>query len=119
VCRSVLERKPGNECELASVSIANQRETIVVFERRTGNPLYPAVVWQCRRGTDLCARQTELRRAEAIRDKTGLRVDTYFSASKLQWLIREHPGLASQLSAGDALVGTMDTYLIHRLTDGA
>jgi glycerol kinase len=119
VCRLVLERWPGNECELANISIANQRETVVVFERQTGRPIHPAVVWQCRRGTQLCARQAELGRAEAIREKTGLLVDTYFSASKLQWLIREHPDLAAQLSVGDALIGTMDTYLIHRLTDGA
>jgi glycerol kinase len=118
VCRLVLERKPGNECELTHISIANQRETVVVFERRTGQPLHRAVVWQCRRGTQLCARQAELGRAEEIREKTGLLVDTYFSASKLQWLIREHPDLAAQLRAGDALIGTMDTYLLYRLTDG-
>ncbi len=104
---------------VACVSIANQRETIVVFERGTGRPLHPAVVWQCRRGVELCARQTELGRAEEIREKTGLLVDTYFSASKLQWLIREHPDLAAQLRLGDALVGTIDTYLIYRLTGGA
>ncbi len=119
VCRLVLERKPGIECELTHVSIANQRETIVVFERRTGRPLHPAVVWQCRRGMQLCARQAELGRADEIREKTGLVVDTYFSASKLQWLIREHQDLAAQLRVGDALIGTMDTYLIYRLTDGA
>lgn len=119
VCRLVLERKPGNGCELTHISIANQRETIVVFERGTGRPMYPAVVWQCRRGMELCARQARLGRAEAIRERTGLPVDTYFSASKLQWLIREHPDLAAQLSVGDALIGTMDTYLIHRLTAGA
>jgi glycerol kinase len=119
VCRLVLERKPGNECELTHISIANQRETIVVFERRTGRPLHPAVVWQCRRGMQLCARQAELGRADEIREKTGLPVDTYFSASKLQWLIREHRDLAAQLRVGDALIGTVDTYLIYRLTDGA
>jgi glycerol kinase len=119
VCRSVLGRKPGNECELTHISIANQRETVVVFERRTGRPLHPAIVWQCRRGMQLCARQAELGRADEIREKTGLLVDTYFSASKLQWLIREHQDLAAQLRVGDALTGTVDTYLIYRLTDGA
>jgi glycerol kinase len=117
-CSLVLERSPGKECELSHISIANQRETIVVFERRTGRPLHPAVVWQCRRGTQLCARQAELGRAERMREKTGLLVDTYFSASKLQWLIKEHPDLAARLRAGEALIGTMDTYLIHRLTNG-
>lgn len=119
ICRLVLQRKPGAECELTHISIANQRETIVIFERRTGRPMYPAIVWQCRRGMQLCARQAELGRAEDIRERTGLVVDTYFSASKLQWLIREHADLAAQLRRNDALIGTMDTYLIYRLTDGA
>jgi glycerol kinase len=105
--------------ELSCVSIANQRETIVVFERGTGRPLHAAIVWQCRRGDSLCAQQSALAREQAIRDKSGLRVDSYFSASKLQWLVRERPDLATRLARGTALIGTIDTYLIYRLTAGS
>jgi glycerol kinase len=105
--------------ELACISIANQRETIVVFERGTGRPLHPAIVWQCRRGDSLCAEQSRLGREQAVRDKSGLRVDSYFSASKLQWLVRERPDIAAQLARGEALIGTIDTYLIYRLTGGS
>jgi glycerol kinase len=103
---------------LAGVSIANQRETIVVFERGTGRPLHHAIVWQCRRGDDLCGALAGAGQKESIRSRTGLRVDTYFSASKLQWLVRERPDLATRLQAGEALIGTMDTYLVYRLTGG-
>lgn len=102
--------------EVACVSIANQRETVVVFERGTGRPLHNAIVWQCRRGDALCASQTELGRAPVVRQKSGLRIDSYFSASKLQWLVRARPDLATKLAAGSALIGTIDTYLIYRLT---
>jgi glycerol kinase len=105
--------------DLACISIANQRETIVVFERGTGRPLHHAIVWQCRRGDSLCARQKELGRSDAVRDRSGLRIDSYFSASKLQWLVRERPDIAARLAAGTALIGTIDTYLIYRLTQGS
>lgn len=103
---------------LVGVSLANQRETIVVFERGTGRPLHHAMVWQCRRGDDLCRALVRAGQNESIRSRTGLRVDTYFSASKLQWLVRERPDLAARLQAGEALIGTMDTYLVYRLTGG-
>ena len=119
VTREVLDQAPHSSREVACVSIANQRETIVVFDRHTGLPLAPAIVWQCRRGAALCALQGTLGRDRAIRRKTGLYVDSYFSASKLQWLIRECPGIAARLQRGSALIGTIDTYLIYRLTGGA
>ena len=103
---------------LAGVSIANQRETIVIFERGTGRPLHHAMVWQCRRGDDLCRALVRAGQNESIRSRTGLRVDTYFSASKLQWLVRARPDLATRLQAGEALIGTIDTYLVYRLTGG-
>ncbi|TWT91054.1 Glycerol kinase [Pseudobythopirellula maris] len=101
------------------VAITNQRETVVVFDRATGKPLAPAIVWQCRRGDAVC---DELRTAghEAIvQAKTGLKLDAYFSASKLAWLVRERPEIAERLRSGDALIGTIDAYLIYRLTGGA
>jgi len=98
------------------LSVTNQRETVVVFERETGQPLHNAIVWQCRRGEPICA---ELRcggREVTVARKTGLKIDTYFSASKLTWLMRNRPDIARKLAEGEALIGTIDTYLIYRLT---
>jgi glycerol kinase len=98
------------------LSITNQRETIVVFDRTTGKPLHNALVWQDRRGDPICAELAS--HGETVTRKTGLKIDTYFSASKLTWLIRNHPEIARQLKEGDALIGTIDAYLIYRLTGG-
>jgi glycerol kinase len=98
------------------LSISNQRETIVVFDRATGKPLHNAIVWQDRRGDPTCAELTA--HSEMVARKTGLKIDTYFSASKLTWLIRNHPDIARKLAEGEALIGTIDTYLIYRLTEG-
>jgi len=119
VARTLLARHAGAVPGLVGLSLTNQRETVVVFDRATGRPLHPAIVWQCRRGDDLCAEQARAGRAAVIHARTGLRLDAYFSASKLQWLVRRHPELARQLAAGKALAGTIDAYLIHRLTGGA
>lgn len=117
--RELLERQPARVADLAGISIANQRETFVVFERGTSAPLHPAIVWQCRRGDAFCTEQIQRGREPAVRAKTGLRVDSYFTAPKLQWLVRARPDLASRMADGTACIGTIDTYLIHRLTDGA
>ncbi len=105
--------------EIAGISIANQRETIVVFDRATGQPLDHAIVWQCRRGHGLCQRLIEQGHQSIVQAKTGLSIDTYFSASKLAWLIENRPAIARRLRDGSAVAGTMDAYLIHRLTGGA
>ena len=104
---------------LAGLSLTNQRETVVVFDRKTGEPLHPAMVWQCRRGEELCTRLRAQGLEGPVSQKTGLKIDTYFSGSKLKWLVAAHPGLAARLAAGDALIGTMDAYLVYRLTQGA
>jgi glycerol kinase len=100
------------------LSITNQRETIVVFDRAMGRPLHNAIVWQCRRGAEICAELSRAGHDEQVARKTGLRIDPYFSASKLAWLIRNRPEIAKKLNDGDALIGTIDTYLIYRLTNG-
>ncbi|MBP8258135.1 MAG: glycerol kinase GlpK, partial [Verrucomicrobia bacterium] len=105
--------------QLAGLSVTNQRETIVVFERGTGRPLRRAMVWQCRRGEPFCRELREAGHEDVIRCRTGLRLDTYFSASKLKWLARQELDLARKLREGDALIGTMDAYLVYRLTGGA
>lgn len=119
VSRAVLAESRSMAAEVALVSIANQRETVVVFERNTGKALHPAIVWQCRRGDALCAAQKEQGREAQMRSRSGLRLDSYFPAAKLQWLMQRRPDLAAALQHGEALIGTLDTYLIYRLTAGA
>lgn len=116
--RTLLERNPQTVDEAACLSITNQRETFVLFERATGAPLYNAIVWQCRRGEALCASLEAAGQAERVHQLTGLKIDTYFPASKLRWLLDERPDLRQKLTDGSALFGTIDTYLIYRLTGG-
>jgi len=118
VVRPLLERQAARRGEITALSLTNQRETIAVFERGTGRPLRPAMVWQCRRGADLCAQHAAAGHGPLVHRKTGLPLDPYFSASKLQHLLRADPGLRAQLADGSALIGTIDAYLIHRLTGG-
>jgi glycerol kinase len=117
--RSIVRRNEGLVGDLLCLSIANQRETVVIFDRADGRPLHRAIVWQCRRGDGLCEAQRAAGREAAIRRRTGLPVDAYFSASKLQWLGRNQPELKRRLACGEALIGTIDAYLIYRLTGGA
>src|SRR5206468_2883315 len=104
--------------DLACLSITNQRETIVVFERATGRPLHPAIVWQDRRGDLICKMHVDAGRESLVHARTGLKIDGYFSASKLQWLVQNRPDLRAKLANGSALIGTIDAYLIYRLTQG-
>src|SRR5204863_5473049 len=96
----------------------NQRETFVVFDRATSRPLCNAIVWQCRRGEDVCNELVEAGHDEFVRQTTGLRIDTYFSGPKLAWLLRHDAKLAAKVHAGKALIGTIDAYLVYRLTGG-
>jgi glycerol kinase len=118
VTRTLLEQNPARRDDLLCLSITNQRETIVVFERGTGRPLHPAIVWQCRRGDPICADLIEAGHGERVQQLSGLKIDTYFPASKLTWLFQHHPDLKARIEAGDALIGTIDTYLVYRLTGG-
>jgi len=117
--RTLLARQSARMGAIAALSITNQRETIVVFERGTGRPLHPAIVWQCRRSEALCAAQVAAGCEELVRTRTGLKIDPYFSGSKLLWLVRNRPELRAKLATGEALIGTIDAYLIYRLTRGA
>jgi glycerol kinase len=104
--------------EIAAIGITNQRETTVVWDKYTGKPLHPAIVWQCRRTHGIC---DDLRQqgAEAMfRDKTGLVLDPYFSGTKLKWLLDSHEGIRRKAEAGEALFGTIDSWLIWKLTNG-
>jgi glycerol kinase len=116
--KSLLEKNAGYKNDLLCLSITNQRETIVVFDKRTGEPLYNAIVWQCRRGEAICSQLIAEGYSDIVQRKTGLKIDTYFPASKLRWLLDARPDIRIKLKDGSALFGTMDTYLIYRLTGG-
>jgi len=99
------------------VSITNQRETFIIFDKKTGKPLHKAIVWQCRRGNEICKKISKSKvKSRLIKNLTGLELDTYFPASKLSWLLKNKKNLAYKLKNGTALFGTIDTYLIYRLT---
>ena len=105
--------------DIAAVGMTNRRETTIVWEKETGRPVYNAIVWQCRRTAPLCE---ELRREgweEKIREKTGLLIDAYFSGTKLRWILDNVPGARERAERGELLFGTVETWLIWRLTGGA
>jgi glycerol kinase len=110
---------PGVHPEaLAGVGITNQRETVVLWERSTGKPVYPAIVWQCRRTTDRCTELIAGGLEPMIQSKTGLRIDPYFSATKIEWLLTQNPDLKRRAENGELACGTIDTWLIWKLTGG-
>jgi glycerol kinase len=119
VASALLQRHPEQWNNLLALSITNQRETFVIFDRETGEPLHNAIVWQCRRGAAFCQKLVDAGSENLIHELTGLKIDTYFPASKLRWLLDERPDLRTRLKDGSALFGTIDTYLIYRLTGGA
>ena len=99
------------------ISFTNQRETFTLFDKLTGKPVRNAVVWQCTRGQEICKKiQANQRLSDLIVNKTGLKVNSFFSASKLKWVIENETHIKNQLENGDILFGTLDTYLIYRLT---
>lgn len=104
--------------EIAAVGITNQRETALLWERATGTPVSPAIVWQCRRTADRCTALYDEGYAEMIRAKTGLRPDAYFSATKWEWIFREHSDLLRRAQKGELAAGTVDTWLAWKLSDG-
>jgi glycerol kinase len=116
--KQVLEKTGVAARQLAAIGITNQRETTLVWDRETGEPLFNAIVWQCRRTAPLCDRLRTDGWDGPIRDKTGLVVDAYFSGTKLAWLLDNVPGLRHKAERGEALFGTVDCFLIWRLSGG-
>jgi glycerol kinase len=110
--------KAAGEQPIAAVGIANQRETVVAWDRATGEPVAPAVVWQCRRSAEICARLEKSGAGEMIRARTGLGIDPLFSGSKMSWLLENVSGLRERAAAGEICFGTVDSWLIWRLTGG-
>ena len=104
--------------DIEAIGITNQRETTVVWDRETGVPIYNAIVWQCRRTAEYCDSLKEAGYGEKIREKTGLLIDAYFSATKLRWILENVPGAREKAEAGRLLFGTIETWLIWKLTEG-
>jgi len=104
--------------EIAAIGITNQRETTIVWDRNTGRPIHKAIVWQCRRTAGYCDALTREGFADTIRQKTGLVIDPYFSGTKIRWILENVPGAREQAQAGQLLFGTVETWLIWKLTGG-
>jgi glycerol kinase len=117
--RRLMERHRIGASDLAAIGITNQRETTVVWDRRTGEPIAPAIVWQCRRTADYCTELAGSQAAAEITRKTGLVIDAYFSASKIRWILENVPDVRARARNGELAFGNIDTWLIWNLTDGA
>ena len=103
---------------IAAIGITNQRETTMVWDARSGEPVYNAIVWQDRRTSDYCDELKSLGMTEKIRQKTGLIIDAYFSATKIRWILKNVPGARERAERGELRFGTVDTWLIWNLTRG-
>jgi len=115
----VLAKARIDPSQLAAIGITNQRETTVVWNRTTGEPIAPAIVWQDRRTASYCDALRRQGKASLLQQKTGLILDAYFSATKLKWILDEVPGARAQAAAGQLAFGTIDSWLIYKLTKGA
>lgn len=117
-CIEYIEKLGGSVSEIAAIGIANQRETVIMWDKNTGKPVYNAVVWQCRRTADYCRRLEEQGLSKFFQSKTGLLIDPYFSATKIRWILDNVPEAREKAERGELLFGTVDTWLIWRLTGG-
>ncbi|WP_423126886.1 glycerol kinase GlpK [Gaoshiqia sp. Z1-71] len=115
----LFEKMKINENDLNGMAITNQRETAMIWDKNTGKPVCNAAVWQCLRGAAYCAELKQNGYSGLIRQKTGLVIDPYFSAAKLHWIMKNTPGLDEKAEKGDLLLGTMDSWLLWKLTRGA
>ncbi len=104
--------------DIAAIGITNQRETVIVWDKNTGEPIYHAIVWQCRRTSEYCDTLKEKGLTETFRKKTGLVIDAYFSATKIKWILDHVDGAREKAEKGDLLFGTVETWLIWKLTKG-
>ena len=118
VINKIGEKNPSISLKMNTLTITNQRETIVIWDKRTGEPVYNAIVWQCRRTTSICTALKAKGYEEVIHASTGLKIDPYFSAAKAKWILDNVPGVRERAEKGDLLLGTMDSWLIWKLTNG-
>ena len=111
--------KLGNKRQnLQALGISNQRETVIIWDKKTGEPVYNAIVWQCRRTAEYCDSLIQKGLGKDVTKKTGLRIDPYFSATKIRWILENVPHVREKAEKGDVLFGTVDTWLIWNLTKG-
>ncbi len=126
IWKSVTEALPAtltkagiSGADIGGIGITNQRETSIIWDRRTGRPIYNAIVWQCRRTADLCEKLKKAGHKDIIRHRTGLVLDPYFSGTKIQWLLDNVQDARKQATSSKLCFGTVDSYLVWKLTDGA
>lgn len=116
--REVLEKGGIDPADIVAVGITNQRETSVIWDRETGRPARKAIVWQCRRSADICRELKERGHQEQFHRKTGLLLDPYFSGTKLSWVMEHEPEIARRAERGELAFGTVDSWLLYRMTGG-
>ncbi len=114
----VLSDKGLSHSDIAAIGISNQRETTILWEKETGEPVYPAIGWQCRRTSSYCDTLIEEGYEDFIRKKTGLEIDAYFSATKIRWILENIKGVREKAEKGEILFGTVDSWLLWKLTKG-
>ena len=105
--------------QIHAIGITNQRETTIIWDKKTGRPIYPAIVWQCRRTSERIDRLRADGMTQKVREKTGLVPDAYFSATKIEWILDQVPGARKRAQEGELLFGTVDCWLVWKLTGGA
>ncbi|MCI6937487.1 MAG: glycerol kinase GlpK [Clostridiales bacterium] len=118
VARQAMENIGATAANIAAIGITNQRETTIVWDRKTGQPICRAIVWQCRRTSKYCDELKAKGLTESFRKKTGLVIDAYFSGTKLRWILENVPGARERAAKGELLFGTVETWLIWKLTGG-
>jgi glycerol kinase len=116
--RQVLEQSDADESMISGIAITNQRETAMIWDKTTGKPVANAAVWQCQRGVEYCKQLKDEDKGALIMERTGLIIDPYFSASKLKWMVDKVDGLKEKIQEGKLLAGTMDSWLVWKLTGG-
>ncbi len=116
VCKEAIEKANLNAENIAAIGITNQRETIVLWDRKTGKPVYNAIVWQCRRSSEICKDLIASRYEELFKNKTGLVLDPYFSGTKLLWMFKNIPGLLKRAQNKELCFGTIDSWILFNLT---
>lgn len=118
VLQEVLAKTNIEPEQIAAIGITNQRETAIVWDKQTGEPIYNAIVWQCRRTADICEKLKSNGFDKYIKENTGLLIDAYFSATKVKWILDNVEGAREKADKGDLLFGTVDTWLLWKLTNG-
>ena len=118
VAVEAMSKISASAADIAAIGITNQRETTIVWDRHTGEPIFHAIVWQCRRTSDYCDSLKAKGLTDTFRQKTGLVIDAYFSGTKLKWILDHVEGARERAQKGELLFGTVETWLIWKLTKG-